>query len=118
VAKSKGNKGAKPVQEIVLGGELTIRRIASLKSELEKPLTSGEGVLVRLEAVTEVDLAFLQLLCAAHRQASRQEQTFAVSGEIAGRFAEALRQGGFIPQEGSADNSGYACPWLQAAGEK
>lgn len=104
MAKSKGQKGG-PVQEVVLGGELTIRRIAGLKVELEQVLAAGKGVQLRLEEVAEVDLAFLQLLCAAQRQAMLQKQTFRVTGDTAGRFAEALRQGGFVPQGGTAADS-------------
>ncbi|OGR32291.1 MAG: hypothetical protein A2091_06370 [Desulfuromonadales bacterium GWD2_61_12] len=101
MAKNKGQKGG-AVREVVLGGELTIRRVAGLKAELERALGAGEGVQLRLEEVAEVDLAFLQLLCAAQSQAVLRQQSFRITGDTAGRFAEALRQGGFVPQSGTA----------------
>lgn len=108
MAKSKEQKGG-AVQEVVLGGELTIRRVAALKTDLERALGAGGGVQLRLAEVTEVDLAFLQLLCAAQSQAILRQQSFRVTGDTAGRFAEALRQGGFLPQGGTGIDNLPGC---------
>ena len=108
MAKSKEQKGG-PGQEVVLGGELTIRRIAGLKAELEQALALGGGLQLRLEAVAEIDLAFLQLLCAAQRQAVLQKQAFRITGDTAGRFAEVLRQSGFVPQGNTAVDNLPGC---------
>lgn len=118
MARKNEDKGAAAPQELVLSGDLTVRRISALKGELEQVLASGGAVQLRLAEVAEVDLAFLQLLCAAHRQASRQEQVLTVSGDAAGRFVEALLQGGFGRQIGCAADSRHGCLWPVAEAEK
>jgi len=118
VARSKGQKKAEVAQELMLNGDLTVRRITALKGELEQVLATGRTVQLRLTEVAEIDLAFLQLLCAAHRQASRQEQILTVIGDAAGRFVEAVRQGGFGRQVGCAADSMHGCLWQVAGKEK
>ena len=55
-------------------GELTVFTVHALKDRLLNALTPGEALLLKLDEVTEVDGAGLQLLLAAQREA-RQRAT-------------------------------------------
>ena len=118
MARNDEHKDLDTPQELVLRGDLTVRRITALKGELEQVLATRGAVQLRLAEVVEIDLAFLQLLCAAHRQASRQQQPLTVIGDVAGRFAETLRQGGFGRQVGCAADSMHGCLWQVAGAER
>jgi len=101
---------------IVLGGELTITHIGSVKKELQDAIRTASTVLVRLENVQEVDVAFLQLLCSAHRTAADADKSLAIGGEME-RFRALLKRAGFQRHIGCRENSRYPCLWLCATEE-
>lgn len=117
MVRSKEQQEAEVAHALLWNGDLTVRRITALKGELEQALASSKAVQLRLTEVAEIDLACLQLLCAAHRQASQQGQVLTVVGDVAGRFVEALRQGGFGRQVGCAADSRHGCLWQVAGAE-
>ncbi len=96
---------------VVLGGDLTITDMSSVKSELQHALQNASAVLVRLEQVRELDVAFLQLLCSAHRTAADQNKSFRIGGEIE-PFRTRLKKAGFQRHIGCRENSKYPCLWL------
>jgi anti-anti-sigma regulatory factor len=52
-----------------LSGELTLLQVAQLKVELTQVLDTSERVTIDIQALEGIDLACLQVLCAAHRSA-------------------------------------------------
>lgn len=98
-------------ETIVLTGDLTITQTQKVKAELLDALRSASSVEVRMENVRQLDVAFLQLLCSAHRTAAGANKSFAVGGER-GRFQALLKKAGFQRHIGCRENSGHPCLWL------
>jgi anti-anti-sigma regulatory factor len=65
---------------IVAGGRLTCSHAGQLHKELLEAFAGGGRVDLFLHDVREVDLTFLQLLCAAHRTAAAKGAVFTVGG--------------------------------------
>ena len=63
-----------------LESTLTLASVSEVREKLRAALASGDPITVDAEALDEIDLAGLQLLCAAHRGAARQGQTLEVLG--------------------------------------
>ena len=65
---------------VVAGGRLTFSHAGRLHQELLEAFAAGGRVDLFLHDVQEVDLTFLQLLCAAHRTAFVNGTVFTVGG--------------------------------------
>ncbi len=91
--------------QMIRSGELTLPEMSGLTQELRACLESGEPVVLNLEAVTEVDLACLQVLLAAGRSFAALGHRFEI------RPGECVRQAwtdaGFPAQE---ENDGQDHP--------
>ena len=62
-----------------LSGELTLLEAAQLKVELIQILDSSERVTIDTQTLEGIDLACLQVLCAAHRSAMERGRQLALS---------------------------------------
>ncbi len=98
-------------ETVVLGGELTITHMENLKAELLDALRNASQVKVRLENVSEMDMAFLQILCSAHRTAADHNKSFTIGGEL-DRFRTIMKSAGFQRHIGCREESKYPCLWL------
>lgn len=94
-------------------GDLTIRRIGELKAQLEQALAAATEVAIDIAADAECDLTLLQLLCAAHRTASRQGKVLQLGGELSGQFQMVLDLAGFSRHIGCALDACGNCLWKQ-----
>ena len=83
-----------------LKGALTIAHAEEVKRLLLTALSGTGNVLLDAEAVMEVDLAGLQLLCAAHRTALQVGRTVIVDYAQSPLLAEALRKAGYMRHVG------------------
>lgn len=76
--------------------ELTISEVAELRTSLLAALAGDEPVLLDGHGVESVDLAGLQVLCAAFRQAQRQQKTLAFApGQRSAVLTETSEKAGF-----------------------
>lgn len=55
---------------LVVAGEMTISHVSAVMVCLEQAICKVEQVTVDLSAMTEIDVAGVQLLCASHRYAT------------------------------------------------
>ena len=92
-------------------GDLTVRRIAELKAQMQKALAAARQVSIEIAAGAECDLTVLQLLCAAHRTASRQGKTLQLSGEVPEQFKMIMGLSGFSRHIGCARDHSGCCLW-------
>lgn len=103
---------------IAVGGSLTASQAGRLRAALLEALDGSRRVEVALRDVHEVDLSFLQLLCAAQRRATTRAVGFTLSGL---RAAEPVRR--LIAAAGAESGTGCpeGCVWsetvLGAAGD-
>ena len=83
--KSKVKKGT-----LVLSGELTIQNATSLKESLLDALNDVETCELDLTDVSQIDLAGIQVLFAAHKSALNRKKSLSFSGECPELLREAV----------------------------
>jgi ABC-type transporter Mla MlaB component len=93
------------------GGDLTVRRIAELKAQVQQALATATQVAIAIAPDAECDLTTLQLLCAAHRTASRQAKTLQLCGEIPEQFKMIMNLAGFSRHVGCVRDPSGCCLW-------
>ncbi|MBU0674206.1 MAG: STAS domain-containing protein [Proteobacteria bacterium] len=84
-----------PAKFLALRGDFTIGRAAEFTAMLRTALESGSPVTLDVQAVVEVDLTFMQLLCAAHRTACELNTTVTISSPWPESVAQQIEQAGF-----------------------
>lgn len=103
-------------EQLFLGGDLTIASMKDVKTALQDAIRNASSVAVYLEHVRNLDVAFLQILCSAHRTAADENKPFSIYGEL-DRFKLLLEAGGFQRHIGCCDSSRHPCLWLCNKGE-
>lgn len=96
-----GNTGT-----LTLAGSVTIQHASQLKETLLEGLGAVENFVLDLREVERVDLATIQLLCAAHRRLKKNGKIMVLEGGVPGSFGEIVRESGFVKCAGKGDNSG------------
>ncbi|SNB44783.1 STAS domain-containing protein [Geobacter sp. DSM 9736] len=100
------------VRVVTLSGEMTIMHAGELRETLLSAL-AGEGKFrVDVTAVTDIDLAGLQLLCAAHRAAVGARGTMTLNREGNEGFVDAARAAGFPRHVGCSRDTEKSCIWV------
>lgn len=106
----RGNFGDGMV--LKLSGELTVPHAAQAKSVLLEALERLDYLEIDLSLVTAVDIAGLQLLCAAHKTAvTRGKRIVAMS---ASDYVDlAAKEAGFLRHEGCITSPNEGCLWAE-----
>lgn len=94
--KPKSAEG-KAVRETVLSwsGDLTILQTTELKAAVLEAFGGFERVTVDLAGASGGDVALVQLLLAAQREAGAQGKGFALRGNVPGWFGDLIQSCGF-----------------------
>ena len=92
--------GGQKVAHLSLQGELTIANAEALRQALVAALDECGELDLDGSAVSEVDLAAMQLLCALHRAAVVRGKTVVLRGIEDGCWPETLALAGFSRHEG------------------
>ena len=100
------------------GGDLTVRRIAELKTQVQQALATATQVSIAIAPESECDLTVMQLLCAAHRTAIRQGKTLQLCGEIPEQFKMIMNLAGFSRHIGCARDESGCCLWPLVHGQE
>lgn len=95
-------------------GDLTIRRIADLKEQIQGALAAAANVSIEITTDAECDMTLIQLLCSAHRTASRQGKDLRICGECPEQFKMVLNLAGFCRHIGCALDVCGSCLWKMA----
>jgi len=101
---------------VVISGEMTIQNAGEIRIALLEAFSQGEGVCLELGKVTGVDLAGLQLLCAAHRTSITDKKTLTVARIDNEAMRCVIRDAGFLRHTGCAEDVNKTCVWT--GGEK
>ena len=103
-----GAKGKEAALE--LSGELTVREARRLQALLGQGLGRRDRIEVDLSGATEVDIAGLQLMCAAHKSAAERGKQIVLRGvpECIGLTAKAA---GFRRLDACVACPEEACLW-------
>ena len=103
--------GAGEIVTLQWEGDLTVRRVAALKVQVQQALASATQVFIVIAADAECDMTVMQLLCSAHRTASRQGKTLQLYGEIPQQFKMIMGLSGFSRHIGCARDQSGCCLW-------
>ena len=93
--------------------DATISEIDQTYRELRDALREEQPVLLDIDALTEIDLTFVQLIEAARCKASETGRDLMLRYPATGALLEVLRRGGFLDDE----TSERAKFWLQGAAQ-
>ena len=96
----------------VLEGNLTIGRASDARVELQEALKNAQHIELDIEAAREVDLAFLQLLCSAHRTSMNRDKTMVFKGTVPEIFKKSIEDNGYARPSGCALDFNKTCLWM------
>lgn len=97
---------------LMLDGALTIERANELKEMLLDALRENEHVALNLEKVTAVDLACLQVLCAAHRTSVGSNRHLTLQGKRPEVLERIMVDAGYARSAGCRGDSDRNCLWI------
>jgi len=97
---------------LVMEGNLTIQQAGAVREELQSALKKGQHIELDMEAVKAADLAFLQLLCSAHRTSVNMGKTLAFKGEIPAVFRKSVEDNGYARPHGCVLDVNKTCLWI------
>ena len=99
-------------ERLRIAGELTVIHGGELKDALCEALDRTGQIEVDLTGVTVIDLAGLQLLCAAHASAAARGQSFVLSAPPGRVVARAMTEAGFSRHIGCSRGDSPSCCWV------
>lgn len=105
------------LQVVSLEGDATVAGIEPLHQRLTEALESSSKVLVNVSHVSTMDLAGIQLLYAAKREAEARGVALHLTGTVSDAVREAMEAGGFV-KEAPADARELESRLLDFAGEE
>jgi anti-anti-sigma regulatory factor len=103
-----GNQGI-----VKLEGSLTVSQAEELRMRLIKTIIDVDQVRVEFGSVSEVDLSCLQLLCSAHRSATRMSKRLFLSKNWPEPFKKAVEDSGYSRHTGCRLDSDRSCLWVK-----
>lgn len=78
-----------------LTGDLAVDQAAVFASELVEVVADADEIGIDLSSVTHVDVACLQVLCAAHKSSISRNKTLKFEGRVPEEIARTARDAGF-----------------------
>jgi len=97
--------------EVFLSGELNINRVAELRVTLLRAIGAHRLTRVRITGAVDIDAAFLQLLCSAHRSAVQAGRDLRLHVDSSPLFHRQLRDCGFLRHTGCRLDCNGSCIW-------
>lgn len=94
-------------------GELTVQHAAEFKTCLLDVLGRAESVRIDLQAVEDMDLTCLQLLCSAHKAALLAGKSISLDNEGSDLLGHSIDRSGFSRSRGCAVDVNDSCLWIQ-----
>jgi len=98
--------------ELTLSGSLTIENASAIKKKLITAVMREDALKVCIDADAAVDISFLQLLCSAHRTASKLGKSFALGHAASGNLFTAAESAGYFRKRGCARDREDTCLWM------
>ncbi len=95
-----------------LSSTLTVQHTAELRLAILEAFEECAHVSIDLTGVTDIDVAGLQLLCAAHSFAVTRGRTLSLEIPASGAVAQKGGEAGFVRHTGCSVHDKDACPWI------
>jgi anti-anti-sigma regulatory factor len=107
------DQGSGKQGNITLDGNLTVGQAEELRRFLIKAIIDAQQVRLDFGTVTDVDLSCLQLLCSAHRSASRMKKSISLSGDWPEVFKNTVEEAGYSRLTGCRLDVDHSCLWVK-----
>ena len=104
------------VRTLGLSGDLTVQCADELHGLLSEAIRESDHVEIDLSGVESADIPCLQLLCAAHKTAHRQNKVFRSKGPWSEAFTDAARDAAYLRQRCCGLSTGKDCMWIIKGG--
>ena len=101
--------------ELVLGGSLTIENASALRAKLIEALMREDALAVCIDSDAAVDVSSLQLLCSAHRTASKLGKSFTLRHLAKDNFHITVENAGYSRKRGCGRDKDGTCLWVGGA---
>lgn len=98
---------------ITLDGELCIQNADEFRTLLMESIGVADTITMNVASVTEIDLSCLQLLCAAHRTAIRQNKSLALDRQWPESCALMIEKAGYARHNGCSLDKNRGCLWIE-----
>ena len=102
--------GMAGVVVVWIEGKATIHGADELKAALVEAFESASEVMLDVSGVTELDAAFLQLLCAAGKSAAATKKVFQLGGPCSEALAKRFVEAGFPLPPVAAGECNHSIP--------
>ena len=99
---------------VTLAGNIGLREASGLAAQLKTAIAAHPSVTVVTDAVTDIDIAGLQVLVAAHRTALAAGKALSMRAAKDGAMRRALTRAGFYDKSG-APLTNEAKSWAESA---
>ena len=96
---------------IICDGDVTQQQMHELRTSIIKMLINVDEVAVDLQNVARAGLPLLQLLCSAHRSATRLNKRFTFAGAWPDILERTAGSAGFLHQTGCSLDKDRTCLW-------
>lgn len=93
------------VQTVLVPASVTTASVSPFAAELVEQLAQTDALELDLAAVTDADVSFLQLVCAARRQAEQDGKGLRLAHPARGAVTDLLERAGFRTDMAPADRS-------------
>jgi anti-anti-sigma factor len=98
-----------------MAGDMTIHYAVEMKEALLSAFNESSKLICNIENVPEIDLAGLQLLCAAHKSSCTAGKTFEVAGLENENIRKTVVAAGFARHIGCMKDDNNRCLWVGGA---
>jgi len=96
---------------ITCDGDVTQQQVHELRTSFITMLLNVDEVALELQRVTHADLPLIQLLCSAHRSATRLNKRFAFAGARPDILEKIAGSAGYLRQAGCSLDKDSTCLW-------
>lgn len=100
---------------VTMAGNMTIHFAAEMKETLLTAFNESSKLTCNIESVPEIDLAGLQLLCAAHKSFCTAGRQFEIIGLDAEAIRKTITSAGFARHVGCMKDEASRCLWVGGA---
>lgn len=94
---------------LTLSGDMDLAHAQEMRELLLTTIQEVDTLRLVLNDVASVDLSFVQLLCAAHRECEKLEKTIILQSDTEGLLQELLQGVGYYKQIGCSDDEQKSC---------
>ncbi len=96
---------------LTLTGDVTMAEVQETKKAILEAINEVDRLFLDLKKIESVDVSFVQLLCAAHRECFVSEKDIFMDAEMGDTIESLLEKAGYMKQCGCFPAARKSCLW-------